>query len=53
MYFKKMFNILSYQGYANWNITKCYSDLKKKEVMLFVGKWIELEIITLSDINQV
>jgi hypothetical protein len=24
----------------------------KKEIMSFVGKWMELELITLSEINQ-
>jgi hypothetical protein len=27
-------------------------DIKKNEVMLFAEKWIEVEIITLSEINQ-
>jgi hypothetical protein len=29
-----------------------YSAIKKKEIMLFAGKWMELEIITLSEISQ-
>jgi hypothetical protein len=29
-----------------------YSAIEKDEVMLFVGKWIELEIIMLSKISQ-
>jgi hypothetical protein len=30
-----------------------YSAIKKNEGMPFVGKWIELEIIILSEISQV
>jgi hypothetical protein len=30
-----------------------YSDMTKDEIMSFVGKWIELEIIILREINQV
>jgi hypothetical protein len=30
---------------------ECYSAIKN-EVMSFVGKWIELEIIMLSEISQ-
>jgi hypothetical protein len=29
-----------------------YSDIKKNEIMSFTGKWIELEIITLSEVSQ-
>jgi hypothetical protein len=29
-----------------------YSAIKKNEIMTFVGKWMELEIIMLSEINQ-
>jgi hypothetical protein len=29
-----------------------YSAIKKSEIMLFAGKWIELEIIMLSEISQ-
>jgi hypothetical protein len=29
-----------------------YSAIKKNEIMLFVGKWMELEFIMLSEINQ-
>jgi hypothetical protein len=29
-----------------------YLALKKNEIMSFAGKWIELEIIMLSEINQ-
>jgi hypothetical protein len=27
--------------------------IKKSEIMLFIGKWIELEIIRLSEVSQV
>jgi hypothetical protein len=30
-----------------------YSALKKNEMMLFEGKWMELEDITLSEVSQV
>jgi hypothetical protein len=30
-----------------------YSATKKKEILLFAGKWMELEIIILSQIGQV
>jgi hypothetical protein len=30
-----------------------YSDVKKNEIMSFVGKWMEPEIIILSIINQI
>jgi hypothetical protein len=30
-----------------------YSATKKNELMLFAGKWVELEIIVLSKVNQV
>jgi hypothetical protein len=30
-----------------------YSAIKKNEIMLFTGKWMELEIIMLSEVNQV
>jgi hypothetical protein len=30
-----------------------YSDIKKNEIMSFVGKWMELEIIMLSKLSQV
>jgi hypothetical protein len=30
-----------------------YSAIKKNEIMLFAGKWMELQIIMLSEINQV
>jgi hypothetical protein len=29
-----------------------YSAIKKKEILLFVGKWMELENITLREFNQ-
>jgi hypothetical protein len=31
---------------------KYYSATKKKEIILFAGKWMELERILLSEINQ-
>jgi hypothetical protein len=30
-----------------------YSAIKKNEVLSFAGKWMELEIIMLSDVSQV
>jgi hypothetical protein len=30
-----------------------YSAIRKNEIMLFVGKWMELEDIMLSEVNQV
>jgi hypothetical protein len=30
-----------------------YSAIKSNEIMLFTGKWMELEIIMLSKVNQV
>jgi hypothetical protein len=30
-----------------------YSAMKKNEIISFVGKWIELEIIMMSEISQV
>jgi hypothetical protein len=30
-----------------------YSVAKKNEILLFVGKWIELENIILSEVNQI
>jgi hypothetical protein len=32
---------------------KFYSATKKKEILLFAGKWLELENIILSDVSQV
>jgi hypothetical protein len=29
-----------------------YSAIKKNEIMLFAGKWMELEIIRLNEISQ-
>jgi hypothetical protein len=29
-----------------------YSAIKRTEIMLFAGKWMELEIMMLSEINQ-
>jgi hypothetical protein len=29
-----------------------YSSIKKNEILLFVGKWIEMDSIILSDISQ-
>jgi hypothetical protein len=31
---------------------ECYSSIKEKKIMSFVGKWMELEIIMLSKIIQ-
>jgi hypothetical protein len=33
-------------------IMKYYSAIKKKEIMLFLGKWMELKNIMLSDMSQ-
>jgi hypothetical protein len=33
--------------------TEFYSAIKKNEILLFVGKWMELENIILSEVNQV
>jgi hypothetical protein len=30
-----------------------YSDIKKNEILSFAGKWMELENIILSEVNQV
>jgi hypothetical protein len=30
-----------------------YSAIKKNEIMLFTGKWMEIMIIILSEVNQV
>jgi hypothetical protein len=30
----------------------CYSAIKKNEFMKFLGKWIDLEVIILSEITQ-
>ena len=37
-----------------WNIytMEYYSTIKKNNIMAFAGKWIELENIMLSEINQ-
>jgi hypothetical protein len=29
-----------------------YSAIKKNEILLFAGKWMELEIIMLSEVSQ-
>jgi hypothetical protein len=29
-----------------------YSTVKKNEILLFAGKWMELEIIILSEVSQ-
>jgi hypothetical protein len=29
-----------------------YSAIKKNEIMLFSGKWIELDIMMLNEVNQ-
>jgi hypothetical protein len=34
-------------------IMEYYSAIKKNEIMLFVGKWMELEIFMLSEVCQV
>jgi hypothetical protein len=31
---------------------ECYSAIKNNEIMPFAGKWMELEIIMLSEISQ-
>jgi hypothetical protein len=31
---------------------ECYSAIKKNEILLFAGKWVELETIILSKISQ-
>jgi hypothetical protein len=31
---------------------ECYSVIKKKKIMSFAGKWIEIKVIMLSEINQ-
>jgi hypothetical protein len=33
-------------------ITEYYLAIKKNEIMLFAGKWMELEVIMLSEISQ-
>jgi hypothetical protein len=30
-----------------------YSAIKKNELLSFVGKWIEMQLITLSEVSQV
>jgi hypothetical protein len=30
---------------------ECYSAIKKNEIMLFAGKWMELEHIMLREVN--
>jgi hypothetical protein len=32
---------------------KFYSTTKKNEILLFAGKWMELENIILSEVNQI
>jgi hypothetical protein len=32
---------------------KYYSAIKKNEILLFAGKWMELEIIMLRELSQV
>lgn len=41
-------------GMAVWNIhkTECYPAIKKNKIMFFAGKWMQLETITLHEINQ-
>jgi hypothetical protein len=31
---------------------ECYSAIKKNEIKLFAGKWMELEIVMLNEIRQ-
>ena len=31
---------------------ECYSAIKNNEIMLFAGTWMDLEIITVSDVKQ-
>jgi hypothetical protein len=31
----------------------CYSPIKKNKIMSFAGKWLELEVIMLSEIRHV
>jgi hypothetical protein len=31
---------------------ECYSAIKKNEIILFIGKWMELEIIVLRKVSQ-
>jgi hypothetical protein len=31
---------------------ECYASIKNNELMKFVGKWIDLEYIILSDVTQ-
>jgi hypothetical protein len=33
-------------------IMECYSSIEKNEIMLFAGKWVELETVKLSKISQ-
>jgi hypothetical protein len=35
--------------YTQWSIN---SAIKKNEIMLFAGKWMELEIVMLSKVSQ-
>jgi hypothetical protein len=37
-----------------WHIyaMECYSVIKKNEIRSFTGKWVEVEVIMLSEINQ-
>jgi hypothetical protein len=32
---------------------ECYLAIKKNEILLFAGKWMELEDIILSEVSQV
>ena len=29
-----------------------YSDIKEDEIMSFAGKWMDLEIVTMSEVRQ-
>ena len=37
-------------AYIQWNITQT---LKRNEIRLFVATWMDLEMITLSEVSQI